>query len=515
MTKLHRLALLAALAGCSPPEGGGTIAGDVLLGYPRPSNRPLEQALGPNGHHVIYVNFDGVAVLPDYDDSIHNKSSIAASIGHGFTVPAFNSSDYSLNLNRDQVIADVMTQARKFYADFNVDLVTSRPQSGDYTMTAVGGDPSLIGEPCSQNGCVAGIAPLDCQPGGQGIQYNVSGDVEIVYAFSATAKVFGGSYQSKVFDLAVTIAQETAHAYGLGHTNNPQDVMYPVETGQTVGFLSGSYADSNNCAGGQGQQDSHGLLLKILGASQGPADNTPPTVSITSPGNGATVPRTFGVSVSASDNVGVDHVQVQANGPGTTVSQRIDAPPYNTTLNLSADGAWAISATAYDAIGNSGLATINITVAGNAKLPLGSACGSGADCASGTCASVGGAMTCTQSCGAMPCPAGFMCNSQQLCEKVAMPQPGEVGATCTGNGDCHSGICADYGGRHFCTQPCTVGDPMSCPAGLFCTNFGADGNLCAPRVGGTGGGCAVAPRRDGGLAVLSLLLLALAFRRRR
>ena len=55
-----------------------------------------------------------------------------------------------------------------------------------------GGDPSLINEPCQGGGCVAGIAPLDCQVQSGKIYYNVDGDIEVIYAFSATVKYFEG-----------------------------------------------------------------------------------------------------------------------------------------------------------------------------------------------------------------------------------------------------------------------------------------------------------------------------------
>src|SRR5207247_605507 len=43
-------------------------------------------------------------------------------------------------------------------------------------------------------------------------------------------------------------------------------------------------------------------------------DNSPPTVSITSPANGATVSGTLTVTANASDNVGVAGVQVKLDG---------------------------------------------------------------------------------------------------------------------------------------------------------------------------------------------------------
>ena len=516
-------ACAALFLACAPPQDRGTIIGDELLSPPRRTGRPLSQALGPNGHHIIFVNFDGVTLQPDYDDSIHDRSSIAASVQHVITVPPFDFADYSQQLTRDQIISDVMNIARKFYADFNVDLVTVRPQSGDYVMTAVGGLPDLIDQPCANNSCVAGLAPLDCQPGNP-IQYNAGGDIEVVYAFSATAKYFGQQpYDSMILDLAVTVAQETAHSYGLGHSDNMQDVMYPQETGKTVGFLSGGYADNNNCAAGQGQQDAHALLLQILGPNTGsPADVTPPTVKITSPRDAAVVPRSFAVSIDAADDVSVDHIDVQVAGPAQSINVRLDKAPYQTMITVPSDGAWALSATAFDAAGNSTADTINLSVASSAKLAFGAPCTSGGQCQSAVCS--GG--VCSQMCG--KCPSGYVCDAKSVCEKSTgaksdggtATQPGSVGAACAANGDCDSMICAEVSGFHYCTAACDPSNNATCPDGMVCTDFGPPTGALCNFGGGSGGsssGCAVAVGGGGRLdngstswAIALLFALALA-----
>jgi hypothetical protein len=88
----------------------------------------------------------------------------------------------------------------------------------------------------------------------------------------------------------------------------------------------------------------------------GSADTTAPTVSITSPANGATVSGSVTVTVSASDNVGV-----------TSTAISIDGGAYTTSLTWAttsvADGSHTIQARAQDAAGNSGYSsTITVTV---------------------------------------------------------------------------------------------------------------------------------------------------------
>jgi PKD repeat protein len=93
-----------------------------------------------------------------------------------------------------------------------------------------------------------------------------------------------------------------------------------------------------------------------------PPDTTPPTVSITSPANGATVSGTITVTASASDNVGVAGVQFLLDG----VARADDtAAPFSTPFNTTtvANGPHTLSAIARDAAGNRRTsATVTITV---------------------------------------------------------------------------------------------------------------------------------------------------------
>jgi hypothetical protein len=248
----------------------------------------------------------------------------------------------------------------------------------------------------------------------------------------------------------------------------------------------------------------------------GGGDTTPPTIAITSPNQAATVPRSFTVTTSASDNTGVTRVDFSAQGPGTTQTASANAAPWNGTITVDADGVWAVTATAFDAAGNMASATVSVTVKSGALQPFGAACTMGSQCTSGLCEH----SICNQSCATMPCPSGYTCGLDHACTPMQMINPGDVGAPCTANGDCHSNLCATLGVKKFCTQTCTIGDPMGCPNGTVCTSFGMDGLLCAPPTGGGGGGCAIAraPERgpaDLGLFLLALLALPLALRRRR
>src|SRR5207302_1065780 len=87
-------------------------------------------------------------------------------------------------------------------------------------------------------------------------------------------------------------------------------------------------------------------------------DTTPPTISLTSPLNGATVSGTITLTVTATDNVGVAGVQYYLDNVALGTEQTTS--PYSMSWNTttSADGAHVLKAVARDAAGNTGQSAV-------------------------------------------------------------------------------------------------------------------------------------------------------------
>jgi len=104
--------------------------------------------------------------------------------------------------------------------------------------------------------------------------------------------------------------------------------------------------------------------------SSGPPDTTPPTTSITSPANNATVSGTITVTASASDNVGVVKVEFYID---SVLSSTVTTSPYNFSWNTTtvANGTHTIFSKAYDAANNVGTsATVTVTVSNSTAQQL-------------------------------------------------------------------------------------------------------------------------------------------------
>jgi len=91
------------------------------------------------------------------------------------------------------------------------------------------------------------------------------------------------------------------------------------------------------------------VAFKPLGLS---GDNTPPTVSITAPADGATISGNVSVTATASDNGGLAGVQFQLDG--TNLGAEVTAAPYSVSWNTTSAtaGLHTLTAIARDAAGN-------------------------------------------------------------------------------------------------------------------------------------------------------------------
>ena len=113
---------------------------------------------------------------------------------------------------------------------------------------------------------------------------------------------------------------------------------------------------------GYGRVDAAAAVAAARSA-QAPSDSQAPSVSITSPTGGSTVKGLASIQVSASDNVGVNRVDLKVNG---SVVASDSASPYTFSWDSTtvADGTVSLVAVAYDAAGNqASSSTVSIKVA--------------------------------------------------------------------------------------------------------------------------------------------------------
>jgi uncharacterized protein YkwD len=92
-----------------------------------------------------------------------------------------------------------------------------------------------------------------------------------------------------------------------------------------------------------------------------PPDTEPPAVHITYPASGQDLTGSITVTITATDSVGVQKVELYANGTWIATD---DAAPYAVVWNTSviSPGTYVLEARAYDAAGNIGVADLSVHV---------------------------------------------------------------------------------------------------------------------------------------------------------
>ena len=136
--------------------------------------------------------------------------------------------------------------------------------------------------------------------------------------------------------------------------------LAPFQTSWNTTGLTGTQTLSAVAFDAAGNSGTANAVTVTIAAS----DSTPPSVSISAPSAGQSVQGTVTVTASATDNVGVTRVQFFADGQN--LGNPVSTAPYQTSWNTTGlTGTHMLSAVAYDAAGNSGMATaIPVTVTG-------------------------------------------------------------------------------------------------------------------------------------------------------
>ncbi len=203
-------------------------------------------ASAAQGLRTVYLNFDGVTLnrSTTVDDATVNVSSIVNSATE--VIPAMTTSgliDVG-GLSRQQVIDRVLADLEAIFEPYHVDFVTSRPVSAPYPMIVFGGDSLTV----TGSAGLSGIALSDCDD---------TMPSNIIFVFPSGLRVG---------DLAEIAAEESAHAFGLGHTIDTSDIMFPViQVAIPTAFGSGTIPDGSGCPPSATSQDSHATLLSIIG----------------------------------------------------------------------------------------------------------------------------------------------------------------------------------------------------------------------------------------------------------
>ena len=379
----NRTELLLAfgfLIGCNNSDGGATLSDPPHASYIIRHHQGPVQVYDGN-QRIIFVNGQGGHYTAGQnEDSRTNVSSIANS---AVDMPAYSKGAAAWS----QFVSCIQDE----FSRFNVQVTDRDPGNVPHLEAVISGTPDMIG----LGSGVGGIANMndDCSLFENGITW-----------------IFEQQFRDAQTDCEVA-AQEISHNIGLDHEFLCQDPMTYLDscghkTFQDQDVSCGEYsarqcmcADPRN--GSAAHQNSVQFLLMRLGPAgsgtggsggaggsggtggtggsggsggSGGGDMIPPTVAITEPADGTTVPLTFDIKVDASDNSGsVSQIEFLADGMSLG---SITAPPWVFTVpkNRLSEGAHVLSAKATDPASNAAVSqVVHVTV----KADSGGAGGSG------------------------------------------------------------------------------------------------------------------------------------------
>jgi len=303
-------------------------------------------------HHssnVIYLNpcAGGCTIQPGWDDSRIDTSSI---VTRTVTISEFAHGPAAW----DAVVSCVAGM----YEPFGVVVTDVDPGSAPHFEAIVAGAAANIGA----NG-IGGLSPFTC-----GVIDNA-----ITYSF---ANMYGS-----VQDICETVAQETAHAFGLEHEYLCEDPMtYLTGCGaksfQDTDAACGEFSP-RDCECGGATQNSFQMLLREFDAGQ----PTPPALAIVAPRDGDLVQPGFVVEVEAGDNVGIGEVAVWLNDQ--LVAESGQPPFVFNAPDTLAVGPVAVRVQATDNRGETSEKTITVEM--GAPCSDDDSCAGGEVCRSGRC----------------------------------------------------------------------------------------------------------------------------------
>ena len=317
---------------------------------------------------ILYVAMDGVQVTPlcGGPQSANAALNCSPLVDGVVNFPP-------LAGGNPQTKASVFQKLGNYYAPFNLVMSTNRPPDWlPYTMAVVGGSSQLAGK----GGGVCGIANVACD----GAKRN---HVSLSFSDSCPG------------DVAEVAAQETAHNWGLEHTDVQQDLMYPFVAGGSsfrdqcmgISHATGSgitqctYVHEHYCpAGGGEEQNSHAELMGVFGPRA--ADTEKPQILSVKPADGSefTTDDSLVLTATIQDNsnfIGVNWTWLEGLPPDLDGYRRCtndvcddgygawkpQSEPYDfITLKKPPVGTYKFKVEAMDAYGNHAAQTITIRV---------------------------------------------------------------------------------------------------------------------------------------------------------
>ncbi len=287
-------------------------------------------------------------------------TTLNADNGQDPTLDSFTSTGFTagpisgLTLDEAQR-AQLMFFFKEAGTPFDLTFTFDRPASGTYDMVVFGtqADANAL---FPDNACSAAIGLADC---GDGSAENIS------FMFYGCLPA---SQQDDMRRIAFNALVGLGFGWGLENEVSTGQVMgsysvFGLKFGDTCIDINGATCPEHpGCSAGQ--QNATTDLTAIIGAR---VDDGPPTLAITEPADGSTVPASFTLSADVDDKFGGLTVEMEI--VEESFVDQLEEPPYSWDLSGVAAGDYTLRVHATDADGNLVTEQVSVTVDGEEPPP--------------------------------------------------------------------------------------------------------------------------------------------------
>lgn len=163
MSKLWVVTMLMMMCGCG--DGGAETPDAHSVSVDAPADAPQFSCTSPSaGTHKIFLAFEGITFTSaTTSDAALNAASFLAPMATTAVIPAWKAA----TSDRATQIASIVCSMRQSLFTFDVELVTTRPATGDYEMIVFGGQGNDLGYNFGSNTTLTSFAGLDCMNANQ------------------------------------------------------------------------------------------------------------------------------------------------------------------------------------------------------------------------------------------------------------------------------------------------------------------------------------------------------------
>jgi MYXO-CTERM domain-containing protein len=383
-----------------------------------------------NEPQVVYINKNGGTYTFSSSSNTNSATNVVQG-GNGFPSSGNVTIAPQAVANWDQVMSCIRTS----FSPFNITVVEAEPSSGPYVEAILGGDDGAeIGIPG-----LFGIAATSsfCNLYRNGIAFNFYGTHDSEFG-SGTAKYLAP-------ELCNTIVHEVGHVLGLEHeawradhmsydyiqdsgaacTANPYMCKSVVSGAHPCGTYQGQNQGCSCQAGSPGTTsttvNSYAKLMNYIGPGNTVPDTAAPTLSIITPTDFSSMPRTFDVTVMATDDRAISSVAILVDGTQVDMATTpTSGSNYILSIADADEGAHTLVARAVDTSGNMKETTVDFTVV---LAQTGDECTTNEECSGGICANSSGGRFCTETCTEDSCPTDFHCATISSGQMICVPDP--------------------------------------------------------------------------------------------